>query len=51
MHYEACSLQTITNAIHTFTRMQFIKLTESNTKKKEIRIEVLAKDNYLESFG
>ncbi len=38
MHYEACSLQTIKNAVFTFTRMKFLKFTETISKKKEIII-------------
>jgi hypothetical protein len=38
MHYEACSLQTIKNAILTFCRNKFVKITESMTKKREIKI-------------
>lgn len=38
MHYEACSLQTIQNALATFAQMKFIKFTEAATKKREITI-------------
>ena len=51
MHYEACSLQTIQNALATFAQMKFIKFTEAATKKREITIEILAKEQFLESFG
>jgi hypothetical protein len=34
MHYEACSLQTIKNAVVTFAQMKFFKFTEAATKKK-----------------
>jgi glycerone phosphate O-acyltransferase/fatty acyl-CoA reductase len=37
-HYEACSLQTIKNAVFTFSRMNFVKLTESQTKKREVKV-------------
>lgn len=50
-HYEACSLQTIKNAVITFCRMKFVKLTETTSKKKEIIIEITAKEQFLESFG
>ena len=38
MHYEACSLQSIQNALATFAQMKFIKFTEAATKKREITI-------------
>jgi len=38
MHYEACSLQTIKNAVVTFANMKFLKFTEAATKKREINI-------------
>ena len=51
MHYEACSLQSIQNALFTFAQMKFIKFTEAATKKREITIEITAKEQDLESFG
>ena len=51
MHYEACSLQSIQNALVTFSQMKFIKFTEAATKKREITIEITAKEQDLESFG
>jgi hypothetical protein len=38
IHYEACSLQIIKNAIATYIRMGFLKIIESQAKKKDIRI-------------
>jgi hypothetical protein len=51
MHYEACSLQSIQNALATFAQMKFIKFTEAASKKREITIEIIAKEQDLESFG
>ena len=47
MHYEACSLQTIKNAVITFHKMNFIKFTETTSKKKEIIIEITGKEQYM----
>lgn len=51
MHYEACSLQTIRNAVNTFSKMKIIKISDSRTAKREINVEVLVNEDHLQTFG